>query len=209
MTSVDDLAFLMGSMELVPAEGHGRCRAIAGSGFRCRRAVCQGDWLCSGHAGTGVDIYMGGDSDMSGGVAAEATTSHDGRCAGVCKGGSRCRKKALQGSAYCSVHGSREVESTVAMPPRPVVAKCEGMCRGGKRCKKKALSGSRFCATHRGQTAAIEAIQADSDTERPASSAATRHRGAGKCAGVCRDGRLCSRRVGKGKLFCPAHLKQA
>lgn len=87
-------------------------------------------------------------------------TYQEMRCKGVTREGEQCRKRAMPGSEFCSIHGSQAdmdsgetVENAEDLPAAAVEmdtdsARCQALTRSGKQCKNKTVSGSQFCRMH-------------------------------------------------------------
>ncbi len=103
----------------------------------------------------------------SGAIEDEPLVLHDTyqemRCKGVTREGEQCKKRAVPGSEYCSMHGAfsetdvhllegleehgeRLFEPHVALDTDP--ARCQAFTQRGKQCKKHAMADSRYCSTH-------------------------------------------------------------
>jgi len=103
----------------------------------------------------------------SGKISHEPLVLHDRyqetRCIGLTKSGEPCRRRALPGSRYCSLHGGNQQKDSVILEEHRLMdgnealepaasetepLQCQAVTTTGRQCKRQALSGSRYCSTH-------------------------------------------------------------
>ena len=95
----------------------------------------------------------------SGKISDEPLVLHDRyqetRCKGMTKSGSRCKRRAVAGSKYCTTHQSEEgmPDREVEQPSQvevPSSQRCNAFTKSGKPCKNRPAPGSEYCKVHHG-----------------------------------------------------------
>ena len=90
-------------------------------------------------------------------------TYQEMRCKAITREGEQCKKRAVPGSLYCSIHGQASLEDEdplkgsvrsgksifkAHMDSDRNTDRCQAMTKGGRQCKKRAVANSQFCSTH-------------------------------------------------------------
>lgn len=94
-----------------------RCKALTKSGEQCKKRSMTGLEYCSVHkAGAEKGVQAHVEQDISSADEKESNAMPDGtpvRCKGTTKSGGQCRKRAVHGSEYCSIHKPEKSERDI------------------------------------------------------------------------------------------------
>ena len=134
------------------------------------------------------------------------------QCAGITRKGAQCRRNASPGSSYCWQHGgTTAAQRAVGLTDKDVVKmRCKATTKAGTQCKRMAGSGKEFCWQHE-SLVAQPAKGADKSKAVGSSNASVNKtetvNSSGKCQGITKKGRPCSRKVKQESNYCWQHQR--